>query len=121
MQEVAVNYLRNMYGNSLRKNSEFRVVYKEGQVYWSRFLVLRCLKKTDYGKTRIGIAPSRKIKKAVERNKLKRRVREIFRQYQYLIKDGIDLVINIKADAITASFYILKKDFEHLLKKSRLI
>ncbi len=105
--------------NRLRKNSEFRVVYKKGQVYRSRFFILRCLKRNDSGRTRIGIAPSRRIKKAVERNKMKRRVRELFQQ-QHMIKEGMDLVLNIKAEATTASFYDLKKDFEELLKKSRL-
>lgn len=82
---------------------------------------MRYLNRIDSGKTRIGIAPSRKIKKAVQRNKVKRRVREILNQYQPLITDGLDLVVNIKKDAVSADFYDLKKDFEHLLKKSRLI
>lgn len=110
-----------MPANRLRKNSEFRLVYQEGQVYWSNYFVLRCLKRLDSGKTRVGIAPSRKVKTAVERNKLKRRVRELHRQYECLIKDGMDLVVNIKIKALDVGFITLKKDFEYLLKKSGLI
>ena len=106
--------------NRLRKNREFNVVYKEGKIYSSRFFVLRCLQRKTPGSTRIGIAPSRKINKAVQRNKIKRRVREMFSQQKCHIKEGMDLVINIKAEALTASFNDLKKDFEYLLQKSRL-
>lgn len=110
-----------MYCNRLRKNSEFRIVYQKGQVYWSRYFVLRCLKRSDSGNTRVGIAPSRKIRTAIERNKIKRRVRELYREYQDLIESGMDLVFNIRTNALSVSFFTLKKDFEYLLKKSRLI
>ena len=54
-------------------------------------------------------------------NKLKRRVRELHRQYECLIKDGMDLVVNIQIKALDVDFFTLKKDFEYLLKKSGLI
>ena len=68
---------------------------------------------------RESVLPSRKLKSR-ERNKIKRRVREIFSQQRHQIKDGMDLVLNIKAKALTANYYDLKKDFEYILKKSRL-
>ena len=64
--------------------------------------------------------PSRIIRKAVLRNKLKRRIREIFKQYREKIKKGYDLVLNTRSEAINASFEELKKDFEYLIKKSQL-
>lgn len=110
-----------MLTNRLRKNSEFKLVYQNGHVYRSRYFILRCLEKSDSADTRVGIAPSRKIRTAVERNKIKRRVRELYREYKHLVKDGMDLVFIIKFNALSVSFFTLKKDFEYLLKKSRLI
>jgi len=78
------------------------------------------LKRDDQKSTRLGIVPSRKIKKAVLRNKLKRQIREIFKQYIKNIKKGYDLVLNVRNEAVNAGFEDLKKDFEYLIKKSQL-
>ena len=104
--------------NRLQKNSDFRTVYQKGRVYWSRFFVLRTLKRSDTGSTRFGIAPSRKIKGAVQRNKIKRRVREICHQQKNQINDGFDLVINIRRESLQVSYWELKKDLEYLFQKS---
>ncbi len=106
--------------NRIRKNSDFRNIYRHGDLFFSRYFVLHSLKRDKKGNTRIGIVPSRKISKAVLRNKLKRRIREIFKLYKKNIKDSYDLVLNTRVEAVNASFEDLKKDFEHLIKKSRL-
>ncbi|MFW0967151.1 MAG: ribonuclease P protein component [Thermacetogeniaceae bacterium] len=106
--------------NRIRKNTDFKRAYQYGNLFFSHYFVLHSLKRDDQKSTRLGIVPSRKIKKAVLRNRLKRRIREIFKQYSKHIKKSYDLVLNTRNDAINASFEDLKKDFEHLIKKSQL-
>lgn len=106
--------------NRIRKNKDFRNIYQHGELHFSQYFVLHAFKSDKRGSTRIGIVPSRRIKKAVLRNKLKRRIREIFKQHSKKIKDGYDLVINTRGDAVNASFEELKKDFDYLIKKSQL-
>lgn len=107
--------------NRIRKNTDFQRAYRDGDLFFSHYFVLHCLKRDDQKSTRLGIVPSRKIKKAVLRNKLKRRIREIFKQYSKNIKNSYDLVLNTRSEAVNASFEDLKKDFEYLIKKSRLV
>ena len=106
--------------NRIRNNTDFKKVYRYGDLFFSQYFVLHSLKRDDQKSTRLGIVPSRKIRKAVLRNKLKRRIREIFKQYREKIKKGYDLVLNTRSEAINASFEELKKDFEYLIKKSQL-
>jgi len=106
--------------NRLRKNSDFKRAYQYGDLFFSQYFVLHSIKRDDQKSTRLGIVPSRKIKKAVLRNKIKRRIREIFRQYIKNIKQGYDLVLNTRSEAVDANFEDLKKDFEYLIKKSQL-
>ncbi|HHY39925.1 MAG TPA: ribonuclease P protein component [Syntrophaceticus sp.] len=106
--------------NRIRKNAEFKRAYQYGELFFSHYFVLHSLKRDDQKSTRLGIVPSRKIKKAVLRNKLKRQIREIFKQYIKNIKKGYDLVLNVRNEAVNAGFEDLKKDFEYLIKKSQL-
>ncbi|HHW28530.1 MAG TPA: ribonuclease P protein component [Syntrophomonadaceae bacterium] len=106
--------------NRIRKNTDFKRAYQYGDLFFSHYFVLHSLKRDDQKSTRLGIVPSRKIKKAVLRNRLKRRIREIFKQYSKNIKRSYDLVINTRSEAVNASYEDLKKDFEYLIKKSQL-
>jgi ribonuclease P protein component len=53
---------------------------------------------------RIGITVTRKVAKAVGRNRIKRLVREAFRRERAALPDGLDLVWVAKRDASQASF-----------------
>jgi ribonuclease P protein component len=79
----------------LRRRAEYLHVYKHGQSVHAKGLVLFWLP-NNAETTRVGMTASRQIGKAHVRNRMKRRLREIFRLNKNLIKPGYDLVINVR-------------------------
>lgn len=71
--------------------------------------------------TRLGITVTRKIGNAVARNKIKRLVREVFRQHRERLPSGLDLVWVAKQGAAEADFAGVLADFEALLRRGELV
>lgn len=104
----------------LRNNREFKTVYNKGKNFWNRNLILY-KKKNDLKETRLGITITKKFGNAVIRNRVRRRINEIYRLNLYRIKDGYDLVIIPKKNVIDISHEELKSALEHILKISRML
>ena len=64
----------------LSRSGDFDRVYREGRSHSNRYLVLYAFPRTDQGgaATRLGISVSRKVGGAVQRNEVKRALREAF-------------------------------------------
>ena len=67
-----------IFSESLKKNSDFQRVYKEGKSYANKYLVMYILKR-DTQKNRIGISVSKKVGNSVVRHRLTRLIRESYR------------------------------------------
>lgn len=77
----------------LTKEKDFEHVFKKGRSFFVKELGVKAVK-NDLGYSRFAIVVSNKIsKKAVERNKIKRRLREIIRLILPNIKKGVDGVV----------------------------
>lgn len=64
---------------------------------------------------RLGITATRKVGSAVVRNRLKRRVREIYRRWSGRSElPAVDLVVHLKPQAARASFEELESDLTKL-------
>lgn len=107
---------------SLKKNKEFKKVYDNGRSYATRNLVLYCLNYEKGKKNRYGLSVSKKIGNAVVRNKLKRRLREIIRNFENE-KDfkGYDIIFIARKPVVKLDYQSLKKDVEKLYKKMNII
>lgn len=99
---------------------DFKKAYTTGKSYGNRNLVLY-VRKNNLGYTRVGFTVSKKIGTAVVRNKIKRRLREIFRTYEDSIKEGYDLIFIVKKNVPDISFKDLKSAFYHILKISKMV
>lgn len=106
--------------NRLRKNMEFKKVYKTGKNYWNRNLIL-FIRKNGSENTRIGISITKKIGNAVVRNKLKRRIKSVNQDYINSIKLGYDVVIIPKKNAVELTFKDLESAIKHIYKISGLL
>ena len=93
----------------LRKRKEFLGVYKRGDKIQSTYFVLYIL---ENGRPhhRLGITVSRKIGRAVVRNRIKRRLREIFRTNKQAVFPHCDLVVNAKRSAARARNQQIQED-----------
>ena len=70
---------------SVKKNSEFQVIYRNGTSYANRLLVMYVMK-TGEDENRIGISVSKKVGNSVVRHHITRLLREIFRLNNNRIK-----------------------------------
>ncbi len=110
------------YKNRLIKKKDFDRVQRTGQFYAQNNLVMK-ISQNDLDEVRVGFIVSLKFsKKAVERNLMKRQLREIFRNQLKSIKKGTDIVVSTrKRQGEKVKFDKLKGDAEELLKRSQLI
>lgn len=108
--------------NRLGKLSDIQRVFKNGRSFFIANLGIRSAK-NQKNVSRFTVVVSTKVsKKATERNKLKRRLREIIRkEILPSIKPGYDIMIMTKKDLIKKNFEDLKKDLIELFKKARLL
>jgi len=97
----------------LRRRAEFLRCYREGRRRGGRFATLFYVPNA-LPHPRLGITVSRKVsKKAVVRQRLKRRVREIYRRWEQRSQlPALDLVFNLKPDARRADFRELRGEME---------
>jgi len=100
--------------NHLRKKKDFEKVYNEGKQINCKYFICFILK-NDLNLPRLGLTVSKKIGKAVIRNRVKRLLREIFRLNKHLIKEPVDIIINAKKNIIEADFQKLSKSYQYVL------
>lgn len=77
----------------LSRSGEFDRVYREGRSHASRHLVVYAFPRSDADSPRLGVSVGRKLGGAVERNRVKRLLREAFWARAEALPDGLDFVI----------------------------
>ena|SRR5437870_4892813 len=98
----------------IRRRAEFQQIYDRGLKVHSRYTTLFLLANT-LGVGRLGIAATRKLGGAVERNRAKRLIREVFRRNK--IATGFDVVVIPKRELLDASLSTLEADYRNLLAR----
>jgi ribonuclease P protein component len=84
----------------LSRSGEFERVYREGSSHASRYLVVYAFPRAgDDEEPRLGVSVGRKLGGAVERNKVKRMLREAFWAEAEALSPGHDFVIVARPDA----------------------
>jgi ribonuclease P protein component len=71
--------------------------------------------------SRVGIITSRRVGKAFERNRVRRRFREIVRADRPWVQPGFWFTLVARAAAVNASCIALRNEWRHLAKASRLL
>jgi ribonuclease P protein component len=103
--------------NRLLKKKDFDNVWKSGRSAFGRLLGVKAIK-NELIENRFGITVGLKFsKKAVERNKIKRRLREILRRKSPSMNPGFDVAITVLPAARLSDFEDLKKEIEWCFRK----
>ena len=109
-----------LFMERLRKNDDFKRVYRKGRSCGNRFFVLYHLE-NGLGFNRLGISVSKKVGNSVVRHRLKRLTRECFRLREERFRDGLDLVVLMRQAAAGSSFWQIDGAFLHSAARSGLL
>lgn len=94
----------------LRKRREFEECYASGARVSGRFLQVFLL--AEEGRPRLGISVPKRVGNAAARNRVRRRLREIFRRNRDLLGSrGMRIVVNARPPAAEAPFSALCEDY----------
>lgn len=83
----------------IRRHADYALCYAQGRRHYSGNFIIFILPRPGSGITRVGTAVSRKVGKAVTRNRLKRLLREFYRLHQALLPYDSDVVAVAKKHA----------------------
>ena len=104
------------FSASLKRNYEFRRLYSKGKSVASPYAVVYC-RKNKSSANRLGLTISTKIGKAVLRNKIRRRYKEIYRLNEEKFTPGYDIVVVARTKSRTALYRELETDFLNLSRR----
>ena len=105
----------------IKKNEDFKKVFKKGKSYANRQFVVYCLQKEGQKEFRIGLSVGKKIGKAVTRVQVKRYIRQVFLELKEDLRQDMDYVIIARIPAATLNFHETKKSLEHVLKIAKVL
>ncbi len=102
----------------LTKRREFVLVFSRGTSIVGGLVVMKALA-NELGLLRYGLVTSRRVGKAVARNRIRRRLREVLRKLP--LKTGWDIVFIARPAAAEAKYADIDKELRRLLSKARLL
>ena len=112
------------FSKSLKLNHLFRRLYHKGKSAANPYLVVYC-RHNGSAENRIGYTVSAKLGHAVVRNRLRRRLREIYRLHEASVLPGWDIVVVARGRTLSAPFPQLRESYRrlcgelHMLREDR--
>ena len=105
---------------TVKENYEFRRIYRKGKSAVSPQLVIYC-QRNRRGHSRLGVSVSTKLGCAVVRNRVRRRIREIYRLNKAKMLPGYDLIVVARVRAVDMTYAKLEKQYLHCLSQLELL
>ncbi len=105
---------------SLRRNKEFRYVYRRGKSVSDKYFVLIYIK-TKTPHLKVGFSVSKKLGNAVHRNKIKRRMKEAFFSMLNEVSRKSLIVFVPRECAKDIDYITIQESLSKLLKKAGLV
>ena len=99
---------------TVKENGDFRRIYRRGRSAVSGGVVVYCLKNRK-GMSRLGVTVSTKLGHAVVRNRVRRRLRELYRLHKAELLPGYDLIV------VDMPYAKLEKQYLHCLSQLELL
>ncbi len=104
----------------LKRRNDFRRVFRAGDSFANRQFVVYVFPRTEPHPTRIGISVSKKVGKAVVRNRIKRLIKEVTRQWIPVLKPRTDIVIIVRKPARDLDYHRVKSSLRHVFQRAKL-
>jgi ribonuclease P protein component len=105
----------------LTRSAEFSRVKSDGRAHRGALLTLGVLETGAAEPARVGFVTSRRVGGAVVRNRVRRRLREIFRQRQHALTPGVWLVVIARPAAAAASYRALEDEWLRLGRRASIL
>ena len=105
---------------TVKENYEFRRIYAKGRSGVSPYLVVY-VRPNRRGRNRLGVTVSTKLGHAVVRNRVRRRLREIYRLNEAKFQPGWDIVVVARSKAVDAPFDKLTASYLALAAKAGIL
>ena len=106
----------------LKKNYEFKNLFSKGKFYYGEFIHFY-IKETNLNINKFGIAISKKSGRAVDRNFIKRIIRENYKNIENNIKNGTCILVvpNKNINIKDLNYKIVENNFHKTLKKAKVL
>jgi ribonuclease P protein component len=101
----------------LRSDDDFRSVYDGGRRWQGRFLIVYWRKNAEQPGPRLGVSIGKKHGNAVARNRIKRRLREVFRLSRSQLSAAVDVILAARVVKNEPPFGELVMDFRSAIEK----
>ncbi|HLR79565.1 MAG TPA: ribonuclease P protein component [Bacillota bacterium] len=105
----------------IKNNREFQRIFKTGQSFANRQLVIYYRKKPGQKHFRIGLSVGKKIGNAVTRNRIKRYLRQGFHELKDDILPEYDIIIIARQPTKQMNYHAIKRSLHHLLSKVHIL
>ena len=105
----------------LRKRAEYLRIQSKGKKAKSKYFLISVVE-NNFECSRIGVTITKKIdKRAARRNRLRRRVKEVFRKFNSKFELNADIVVVGLKNSTEVDFTQIKKDLVYLFYQSSLL
>ncbi len=101
------------HSESLKKNKDFQLIYKEGKSRANRYLVLY-VRENGLTKNRFGVSVSKKVGNSVVRHRITRLIRESYRLHEEMFNSGLDMAVIARVNAKGRSYEEINSALLHL-------
>jgi ribonuclease P protein component len=99
----------------LRKHADYQLVYKRGRKQFAKniayfYAVRPAERRSDTAGARVGLTVPKALGKAVDRNRIKRRLREVVRRNLHLLSAPLDVILHPRRVVIEMEFAALERE-----------
>ena len=102
----------------LRKHADYQRVYKSSCKHFSAsmayFFSLRTVPNNVPAGPRVGLTAGKVLGNAVERNRIKRRMREAVRRHIGLVRADVDVILHPRKSVLTVEFQIIEVEVQRI-------
>lgn len=105
----------------IKKSQEIEKVMKKGRSTANRYFIVYKYAKNDNDNFRIAISVGKKIGKAVDRNKVKRYIRNVTTEHKHEMNPNYDYFVIARKGVKDLDYVTFKENLEQLYKKMNII